>query len=376
MKRRDFVKLSALSCFGLLQKTHSYALTKTMDNKSLEYKIAQMIITDTPKNGVTNEFLEYISYYNIGGVYLHDTILNDKISAKKNIELIKKCFSITPFIATDLEGGKVNRLHKIKSFPSARSVGKLYENNYVSEKSEYRRDIYVNNVTFKTIIQQKASLLEDLGINLNFDPVLDLCSLNSRSYSSDPLIVSAIASELINIYKDKNILATAKHFPGIGLVKGDSHKCLPVLRRKKQQIHNYELIPFKAVIKKVPLIMISHIITEDYDKERPSSLSYEVITTLLRKELGYEGIVITDELGMRAIDDYYSKKGIFSTKKVERLCIDAVKAGNDILLYFDYKKIPLIISSIKNGVVTGEIKKEQIEESFERIILYKYLYSL
>lgn len=354
MKRRDFITKTVLSALSMSMPNFSIFPT-------LEDKISQLIIIDAPPEGITQGLLSYLKKYNPNGIFLRQNIFKNKQYAIEKISQIKEQFKTKPFVATDLEGGIVNWLSNIKKFPSARSIGQNYQKNLISiESIEY-------------CSYEKGKILNELGLNLNFDPVADL-SNRSRSYSNNPNLVSEIIPSIITCQYEEGILTTAKHFPGIGQVTSDTHKYLPILNKTKNQLFNYELIPFKSAIEaNVPLIMIGHILVPNIDSNNPTSLSYEIITNLLRKELNYRGLIITDSLTMGAINIHYSRKKVYGGERIKRRCIDAIKAGNDIILNFDYKTLPLVISSIKKAVINKEISEQRINESYERVQIYKTL---
>ncbi len=203
----------------------------------------------------------------------------------------KKCGNYPLFIAIDQEGGIVARLKEpefkvLKGLPFLKTT---------------------SDVKKETLIC--ADELNKLGINFNMVPVLDINSgsdsiMKDRSFSSNPNKVAELGAKMIKYFTKNGIFTSAKHFPGIGRTTLDSHFHLPIVDVDIDELHKVELVPFKEAIKSdVPFIMLSHIIYNKLDKY-PASLSKKIAKKLLRENLGYNGIVITDDLDMKALDEF------------------------------------------------------------------------
>ncbi|NPA51135.1 MAG: glycoside hydrolase family 3 protein [Epsilonproteobacteria bacterium] len=295
---------------------------------------------------------------NLGGV-----ILFNKIGKNiKNIKDIKQLKELTSqikscnkdiFIAIDEEGGFVDRLKLISKYPSAKSI---------SDK-----DIYYA----KNIYSNMAKNLAYLGINFNLAPVVDL-ALNpknrvivgfKRSFGKDPIKVATYAKIFIEEMHKYNILTSLKHFPGHGSSFKDTHKGFVDVTN----IWNpKELIPYKILIKQklTDTIMVAHIFNKKLDPNYPASLSKNIITNLLRKNLGFRGVVISDDLQMGAISKYYSLK--------DRIRL-AINAGIDIMLFSNQTSIKNQITLNRLIKITKELLREnkidisQINRAYNRI---------
>jgi len=374
MKIKYVVLIIIIILIGLaiIQKTNSWQnnpgewpVEKLVDKMSLKEKIGQMMITQV--YGYEEDSLKsFINKNKIGGViyFYEDTRKKNKESIRLMSSRLQSYSKIPLFIAADIEGGKVNRLIHLQEFPSAKSYGEKYIQAEDKEKflQEFRK-----NASFQ------AQLLKDVGINVNFAPLLDLVENNSnlglfskleRSYSSDPEIVALLGGIWIEELQKNNILATAKHFPGHGHTDIDSHEGIARITKNISYLENNDLIPFKEAIRKdVSFVMTGYFFTP-YDNSTPAPYSKNV-TELLRG-LGYDGILLPDDFGMPPV------------KKQDHvdMAIKAVKAGNDMILNVEIQNIHLIIEGLVDAVKEGKISEEQIDESVMRVLKAKRMLGL
>ncbi|MCM1237586.1 MAG: beta-N-acetylhexosaminidase, partial [Ruminococcus flavefaciens] len=214
-----------------------------------------------------------------------------------------------------------------------------------------------------------GSYLKDLGFNLDFAPVADVVAnvgsspLKKRSFGAEPSLCADMVSNLVDGIQGTSVSACLKHFPGIGDSKEDMHEGKVETTKTLEEMRNSDFIPFEAGIEAgVDFIMVSHITASGVDTEgTPSSLSKIMITDVLRTELGFEGVVITDALNMRAISDYYTS---------EEAAVNAIISGADMLL------MPEDFEAAYDGVLAavqeGRISEERIDESLRRIYRIKY----
>ena len=341
-----------------------------MSEISLENKIAQMLMIGFDGYDIENNhhIVDAVSKYNLGAVILYD--LEEKDYQLKNIKspgqvqkLIQDLQTLSKeqlLIGIDYEGGQVNRLNKEYGFPDTHShkyFGDLDDVSFTYEKS-----------------LKMASTLSGLGINLNFAPVVDL-NLNpdnpiiakkERSFSQNPEVVIAHAKQFIKAHKESEVLSCVKHFPGHGSSTSDSHLGFVDVTHTRSDM---ELLPYKRLISEdsVDLIMTAHVFNQNIDRNYPATLSRVFIGEILRGQLGFKGVVISDDLNMGAIKDNFAFE--------ESLQL-AINAGVDILLISyneDYKEKLYInlITIIANMVVEGQISQERINESYNRITLLK-----
>ena len=331
---------------------------------SLDEMIGQMIILGFNGNRDSSRgFKDIIKDLNDGKIsgviFFEDNIKNPENLYEMTEKIYKTRMQTRPFIAVDMEGGYIQRLNSqngFTDFPSALEIAK--ENN-----SKKAGEVYSN----------MADVLSSKLFNLNFAPCVDLdINENSilhqkqRSYSGDPAKVSIFADEFIKAHYDKNIITTLKHFPGHGSVSGDTHLNFTDATETYKDI---ELTPYEDLMFKndLQMVMVSHIFNKNLDEIYPASLSYDTVSGLLRREMGYKGVVITDDLDMGAIRQNFD---------LEETVIQAINAGNDILLFSNRKHhnpnlADDINKIIKNAILEGLIEPSRIPQSYERIIKLK-----
>ena len=280
------------------------------------------------------------------------SIMNDLKSINTDLPL---------FIGLDQEGGIVHILGEENGFQNHLSAYKTAQTKTLSDAYDMYSDL--------------AKMCKNAGFNLNFAPNVDLLinknsiiAQKERGFSENPDIVTGYAKEALKAHYNNNVITSLKHFPGHGSPVGDTHKGLVDASSTWSEV---ELVPYKELCNNNPLqmVMISHIFVDSLDKDLPASLSKNVVSELLRKQLGYDGVVITDDLQMGAIRENYS---------LDEIVINAVNAGDDILMfsnyfYEDYKTPIKIKKIIKHAIKEGKIDKKQIEKSYNRITKLKAL---
>ena len=343
----------------------------------LKHKIGQMLFVGFHEAVVdeNSDIVKYIQKYNLGGViyfdyYSYEKSYNRNIrSPKQLLELTRSLqkFAPTPlFIGADIEGGRVNRLKKSYGFDSEiPSYFALGERNDIQH-------------TYLAALKL-AILMKSVGINLNFSPVMDLSFRRSpiiadleRSFSNDPDVVFAHCSAVIKAHNENDIISVAKHFPGHGSARSDSHKgFVDVTETWIEQ----ELEPFKLAIENqsVDSILIAHTFNKKLDEDYPASLSYKTQTELLREKMGFKGVIVSDDIDMHALKSNYP---------LEEIVTRFINAGGDVLLVgnghdVDISKTEEIINIIFDKVQSGEISAHRINESYQRIMQMKekYIYS-
>jgi len=331
---------------------------------SLESKIAQMLVMGFLGDDESNpEFAASLEKYNPGGVILYNRPSYPEAGNIKSpaqllrlTNCIKQHSKIPPFIAVDQEGGKVIRLKPEHGFQASASAREIGEQNLVSVTSNWAGNI--------------AKELQENGINLNLAPVIDLdinpdspaIGRHQRCFSSLPELVTIqarIFCQMMNNYKIYNCL---KHFPGHGSASTDSHYDKADV---SQSWNDLELEPYQQLIPEniADMVMVSHIQNKHLDENYPASLSKNIITSLLRDRLNWQGVIITDDLQMKAVADQYSLTEIL------RL---AILAGNDLLLFGNSKPnnqltIEQIVETTRELVYSGEIPESLIERSYQGI---------
>lgn len=334
-----------------------------MTDMTLEQKIGQLFIVNLEdvNNGLattvfTEDIKKNINKYNVGGIILFQNNIKDREQLKLLTNNIQNNSNIPLFISVDEEGGIVSRLSDIASM----KVTKFENMADIGEKEDYNRAYIVGDTIGKEI--------NELGFNLDFAPVADVITnpnnteIGRRSFGSDPEIVANMVKEVVKGLQENNVSATLKHFPGHGGSEENSHNEFSYTPQTLEGMRKTEFLPFISGIEEdVDFIMISHISAPNVTGDNtPSSLSKTIITDLLRKELGYENIVTTDALNMKAISNYYSPKDA---------AIKAINAGADVLLMTpDFKNVyDHVLESVQNGTIS----EERINESVERILKVK-----
>ncbi len=326
---------------------------ETLENMTLEEKIGQMIIISSNDTYMSEELLSTLKTYKPGGYLLFADNLTDYSNTLQFINDIKSTNEIPMFISIDQEGGLVQRLKQIDGasiIPSMEDVGKTNDTEYA-----------------KNVGKVIGEELKVFGINIDFAPVIDIQTeesfIGSRSFGSDKDLVSKMGLSLANGIKSTGVIPVFKHFPGHGATTTDSHYDLPVIYKTKEELLNSDLIPFKnAINHNAEIIMIGHIALPLIDETgSPASLSKVIITDLLKNELNYKGLVITDALMMKALTNNYSEKEIYEK---------AINAGTNILLR--PTSIESAINLISESINEGTIDIELINSSVSKILEMKY----
>ncbi len=319
---------------------------------NLEQKIAQLFIVraNQADKDYDSNIEKYIRDFNIGGVTFFRNKAMNQIEKTKEWQAIAK----TPlFISMDAEWGVAMRMNEVIKFPYQMTLGAIQNDSLIYEMGA-----------------EVARQCRQLGIQMNFAPVVDINInpanpvINSRSFGEDKFNVSKKGLMYMRGLQDGGIIATAKHFPGHGDTDTDSHQSLPIINHSKARLDSVELFPFKELIKNdLGGIMIAHLYMPAYESEEniASTLSKNIVTNLLKEELGFNGLVVTDALDMSGVTKYF-KPGIIEQK--------ALEAGNDILLL--PQDVPKAMRKIKKAVEKGEISESRIEESCKKILTYKF----
>lgn len=296
----------------------------------------------------------------LGGVILFDKYIEDKTKSK-NIESKEQLKELTSslqnisenklIICIDQEGGKVARLKEEKGFDSSLSAKEISTLSLEESKVVY------NNL---------SSQLQDLGINCNFAPLVDL-GINKdskiiygldRAYSNNSEIVIQYAEVFMDALKDHQIISVLKHFPGHGSAKDDSHEGFVDITNSWSEV---ELNPYKQLLHKTKMIMSAHVFNSKLDEEYPATLSYKINTQLLREQIGYDGVLITDDLQMAAIKAHFPKE-----KAIEL----AVNSGADMIMYCNQlgdDDLDETIDIMETLVRTNKISYDRIKEANRRI---------
>lgn len=319
-------------------------------------KLGQMVMIGIQGTKVDDDSLYMLNQYHMGGVILFDRNMESPEQVKQlTSDLQAQSNEKVPlFIGIDEEGGDVVRMaEKLTPPPSQKEIGATGDIEQA-----------------KTWAIKTAKSLKDMGINVNFAPVADVGSNDKRSYSTDANTVIDFVRAATKGYQQENIIYSLKHFPGIGKGKVDSHVDSSSIDVTKEILMAEDILPFKTIIDENDpndyFILVSHLKYPALDEEYPASLSSKIMIDLLRNELGYKGIIITDDMEMGAVANHNDFRSIG---------VNAVKAGADIVLVcHEYEHQQEVYLGLLDAVNNGEISQERIDESIKRIIKVKLLH--
>lgn len=331
---------------------------ETLAGMTLHEKVCQMMFVTpeelTGEDGVTvagDATRQALENYPVGGIVYFAKNLESQDQVKEMIDNSQKYSSIGLFVATDEEGGVVNRLMD--------TVGTTYIGSMYYYKDDGDETAYENAYTI-------ANDMSALGFNLDFAPVADVWSnpdntvIGERAYSDDYAQAAELVGNAVKGFNDGGVMCTLKHFPGHGDTAEDSHYSSAYVHRTKEEIMADEMQPFRSGIEAgAEFVMVGHLIVPDID-EVPATLSYKIATGILRDELKFEGVAITDSFEMESIADNYS---------VDDAVVMSVKAGMDMIL--QPKDMVSVVNSIEQAVADGELSEDRIDESVRRILTLK-----
>lgn len=329
----------------------------TLKSMTIDEKIGQMITIYYNSPTMDSTLKKAIEEVKPGGFILFSENMSSYDGTLKLIKDIKELSSVPMFISVDQEGGIVQRLLSIKGVDVS-NIPSMYE---VGLKD----DLDLTYEVGKLIAEE----LRVFGVNMDYAPVIDVYSnpnntvIGKRAFGTTTDIVSKHGLKLAEGLSSNGVIPVFKHFPGHGNTETDSHYDLPVVTKTKDELMNSDLIPFKdAINNNSKVIMIGHLAVPSITNDNtPASLSKELITDFLKKELNYKGLVVTDALNMGALTKYYSK---------EEICGKAVEAGVDILLMPTSSRTCL--KSVKDALNNKKITEEQINDSVRKILKLKY----
>jgi beta-N-acetylhexosaminidase len=343
-----------------------------ISNPTLKDKIGQMVLAGFRGLEVrdTDPIIQDLRTRNLGAAILFDQDVGDKTLPWRNVQSpaqVKRLVmslhraAQTPlFVSIDQEGGRVNRLKATYGFPETLSHEEFGSRNEPAFTFSHAEMI--------------AQTLASVGINLNLAPVVDLDANpdnpiikgKKRSFHSDAEIVAAHALEYARAHRRHGVLTCPKHFPGHGSAMGDTHLGLVNVTRTWNE---RELIPFKRMIDAglVEIIMTAHVFNANLDPDRPATLSKRVLQGILRDQLGYRGIIMSDDMEMKAITSQF---GLANAIQL------GIEAGLDMLCFgnnltFDLNIGEKVIGILQRLVATGKLTEARIDESFRRIMALK-----
>ena len=349
----SFSQNTSLSEVNSKEITQKIWVDSIYNQFSFEEKVGQlfMVAAYSNKDEAHNKSIDkLVEDYKIGGLIffqggpVRQATLTNRYQSKAKVPL---------FVGIDAEWGLSMRLDSTYRYPWNMTLGAVQDMKWIEK---------VGN--------QMAKQSKRMGIHFNFAPVVDINTnpknpiIGNRSFGENKDNVTLRALALMKGLQDEGVYATAKHFPGHGDTATDSHHTLPIVNFDKERLNEVELFPYKELIKNgLSSIMVAHLNVPSLEPRNnyPTSISYAVVTDLLKKELNFEGLIFTDALNM---------KGASNFKQPGDIDLEAFLAGNDVLLFAE--NIPLAIKNFKEAFDKGIVTEERIMHSVKKILTYKF----
>lgn len=339
-------------------------VSNQIDKMTLDEKIGQMVIVGVNGVRLNSQAKSLIKHKHPGGVILFSDNIQNASQTVQMFNQMKSAnadvdHSLPLFFGVDQEGGSVSRMPEtITSLPSNEKVG---------EKDDPALSHRIGQLLGKE--------LNAFGFNMDFAPVVDMDSqpsqsvIGDRSFGSDKRRVSKLGVEAMKGIKSQHVISVIKHFPGYGGASTDAHIGLPKVDDGADELKHEDWVPFqKAINHGADAVMVTHMLLPKIDAQYPASMSHKVITDILRNQMDFHGLVVTDDMTMDAIANHYG---------VAKAAVQSVKAGADtVLVAFHHDQQIAVFHELKRAVKRGEISKKRINQSVRRIIELKQKYSL
>src|SRR5216683_1111418 len=331
-------------------------------NMTLEQKLGQMVIVEFYGPTLNADLMQMIQGSQVGGVLIENK--NGNAQARNQLITLNQGMQavahIPLFITTDFEGGILNELRRITGERMSESAIGATGDPQVAYNAGH----------------SAALDLTALGLNVNFMPIVDVLTspnnpgLPMRTFGSDPTLVTNMGRAYLKGLTDGGVIGCLKHFPGLGSASIDPHSSLPYMNRSMATLNAVDLVPYRTLIAEgiVPMVMVTHILNPQLDPKLPTSLSPHVVTNLLRDQLQFKGVIISDTLWMG---------GISNTYNLAQAAVLAVKAGTDLLLgprgLADTQNM---LFGLRQAVEKGQISMDQVNASVQRILELKLRYKI
>ncbi len=353
---------------GMSEEDAAYASRDYMEAMTTREKVGQLFTVNLElldgswgsfyEHGrVTAKMKEALAEYPVGGVILFSRNIDTRKQTKKLIRGLQKNTTVPLFVSVDEEGGDVARIGsnprmKTDTFPTMEEIGKTQDADYVYEMAS-----------------SIGGQIGELGFNVDLAPVADVRTsdlnreIGSRSFGDDPQEVAGFVSAYIKGLASQDICSTLKHFPGQGSSSGDTHQGSVDIDSSIASLRKIDFVPFVAGIEAgADQIMVSHIsVSKVTETSEPASMSELIMTTILREELDFEGLIVTDAFDMASITDYYSA--------AEAAC-EAFQAGADVILM--PQSLPEAFDAIVESIEEGAYSEKRLNDSVQRILQLKF----
>lgn len=364
-KREPNPKVDHLSLYAQLEKKlnlfANQSTSKIISSMSLDEKIGQMILAGISGTSVDNNVKWLLNEHHVGGVIFYGNNFRTPVQAVKLVNNIKEANNsdVPLLLGVDQEGGSVTRLPgDFIPIPSNKQVGEVGSREYSYQIGKFL-----------------GKQLQAFGLNINFAPVLDVNNnpnnpvIGDRAFGDNPKIVRQLGVEMMKGIQSQSVIPTVKHFPGHGDTSVDSHLELPIIHKTFKELKKLEFIPFESAFKEgADVVMVGHILLPKLDNKNPASMSKVVMKDVLRKQLGFTGLIVTDDMTMGAIKDNFD---------LGKAAVESVKSGSDIILVgHDDHHVAEVFNALKRSVQQGEISEKRVNESVKRILKLKKKYNI
>ncbi len=327
---------------------------------TLDEELGQMLVGAFLGPTLSSDLQTMIVTDHVGAIILYGGNMPSAAQVRALDAAVQAHAKIPLFISSDQEGGTVNRLLPITGpRPSAEEIGDTNDPNKAMQQGV-----------------SDGQILAGLGINLNLAPVVDVQTvsdsvsvLSTRMFGTTPDKVTTFAGAYLDGLQSQGVIGSLKHWPGLGSATVDPHAGLPVLNRSQADLNKIDFAPYRALIAQgnVDMILTTHEIVPAYDPNLPASISPIMINQVLRHDLGYQGVIITDGLHMGALSNRWT---------AAQAAVLAVEAGDDLLLSFQANEMPGVFDALHAAINSGQITKQRIDLSVERILALKIKYGL
>ncbi len=341
------------------EEAEARAEEPTVADMSVEDMVGQMFVVSVGGTEPDYYIEKMVKERNVGGVILFGYNMKSEGQTRSLVCRLQKLSIRTEpalplLVAVDQEGGDIASVPWVESEPAAAEVGRG------GDPGEARR-----------IAARMGRQLLRAGINTDFAPVVDTgygAAIGNRSFGEDPELVARMGAAAVRGFEEAGVVSAAKHFPNHGPATSDSHVDLPVVRHDGKRLRAHDLPPFEAAIDAgVPMVMVGHLVYPAIDSERPASLSREAMN-MLRGDLGFDGVVVTDDLAMT---------GASGGGSVAEAAVEAVGAGADLLIISSAPQEQAdAYDAVVRAVRSGKIPRSRIEESVARLLEVKETYGL
>lgn len=342
--------------------TNSEIAQALVQSMNLDQKLGQMVISEFYGATLNNDLIQMVKNLGISGVLIENK--NGNAQTRSQLIALNHAMqgqaSIPLFISTDFEGGLVNELRQITGERPSESALGATDNPQAAYSAG----------------KGAAADLKALGLNVNYMPIVDVLTnannpgLVDRTFGNNPTLVTNMGRAYLNGLTAGGVVGCLKHFPGLGSASVDPHRSLPYMDRSMDEMNAVDLVPYRTLIREglVPMVMVTHILNPQLDPKLPTSLSSKVITDLLRNQLNFQGVVISDTLWMGGISNTYS---------LSQAAVLAINAGTNLILGpRGLHETVTMLSGLKKAVNNGAISLDKINTSVQLILEMKLQYKI